>query len=127
MFPPSSAGSSLRRRAQPKITTRIARSRSPSTVFELGLSKQVALLFPAEPVPCSVAGLADALEGYDSLGRAAIEQPVFGRFCGQLADRRQPQIDGRRAKPADSRTPRYCGTVALLDGGRASGRVPGEE
>jgi hypothetical protein len=39
--------------------------------------------------------LADALEGHDSLGRAAVEQTVFGRFCGQLADRRQPEIDGK--------------------------------
>jgi hypothetical protein len=51
-------------------------------------------------VPCPVAGLADALEGRDSLGYAAIEQSVFGRFCGQLADRRQPQIDGSRPRCA---------------------------
>jgi hypothetical protein len=41
-----------------------------------------------KPVPRPVAGLADALERRDSLGHAAIEQSVFGRFCGQLADRR---------------------------------------
>ena len=40
-----------------------------------------------------VAGLVDALEGYDSLRHAAVEQSVFGHLCGQLADRRQPQID----------------------------------
>jgi hypothetical protein len=57
--------------------------------FDHGLSKQVSRLFPGEPVPCPGAGLADTLEGHDSLGYAAIEQPVFGRFCGQLADRRQ--------------------------------------
>jgi hypothetical protein len=31
--------------------------------------------------------LVHTLEGHDSLGHAAIEQIVFGRFCGQLADR----------------------------------------
>ena len=53
--------------------------------FDLGLSEQVARLFPGEPVPCPVAGLADTLQRHDSLGHAAIEQPVFGLLrpaCG---------------------------------------------
>jgi hypothetical protein len=95
--------------------------------LDLGLSKQVASLFPGEPVPCPVAGLADALEGHDSLGQAAIEQPVFGRFCGQLADRRQPQIDGSRRQ-----TSRFQNAPVLLDDCSAKwrsgfGRVPGQE
>ena len=52
----------------------------------------------ATPVPCPVTGLADAFEGHDPLGHAAVEQTVFGRFCGQLADGRQPQIDGSRSQ-----------------------------
>ena len=64
--------------------------------FYGGLSEQVARPFLGEPVPCPGAGLADALEGHDALGHAAIEQSVFGRFCRQLADRREPQIDGGR-------------------------------
>jgi hypothetical protein len=72
----------------------------------------MARLFPGEPVPYPVAGLAHThiLEGHDSLGYAAIEQSVLGRFCGQLADRRHSQIDrGRR------------------QAGRFFGRVPTEE
>jgi hypothetical protein len=42
--------------------------------------------------------LADAFEGHDPLGHAAVEQTVFGRFCGQLADGRQPQLDGSRSQ-----------------------------
>src|SRR5499427_4235002 len=123
----SSAASSLRRSAHPKSTARIARSRLPSMVSILGLSEQVARLFPGEPVPCPVAGLADALEGYDSLGQAAIEQRVFGRFCGQLADRREPEIDGSRGQ-----TGRLQNAPVLLNNRSAKsrpgfGRVPGEE
>ena len=66
--------------------------------FKYGATEEVARLFPAELVLCSVAGLADAFEGHDPLGHAAVEQTVFGRFCGQLADGRQPQIDGSRRK-----------------------------
>jgi hypothetical protein len=40
------------------------------------------------------------LEGHDSLGHAAIEQAVFGRFSGKPADRRQPQINESRRQAA---------------------------
>src|SRR6516165_10252180 len=88
---------------------------------------QIARLCPGKPVPCPVAGLADALEGYDSLSHAAIEQAVFSRFCGQLADRRQPQIDGSRGQ-----TGRFQNAPVLLNDRSAKsrpgfGRVPGEE
>ena len=95
--------------------------------LEVGLSQQVARPFPAEPVPCPGAGLADALEEHDSQRHAAIEQSVFGRFCGQLPDRRPPQIDGsgRQAR-------RFQNAPVLLNDGSAKGqpgfgRVPGEE
>ena len=93
----------------------------------VGLSEQVARLFSGEPVPCPVAGLADALEGHDSLGRAAVEQTVFGRFRGQLADRRQPQIDGSRRQAGS-----FQNAPVLLNHGSAEwrsgfGRVPGDE
>jgi hypothetical protein len=67
--------------------------------------------------------LADALERYDSLGHAAIEQIVFGRFCGQLADRRQPQIDGRRRQISRFQSATVLmkdGSIARLIGGRVS-------
>jgi hypothetical protein len=91
-------------------------------------SKQVARLFPDEPVPCPVAGLADALEGYASLSHAAIKQIVFCRFSVaslRIADSRRLMEAG--AKPVDSRTLRHCSTIALLSGGRASAEYQGEE
>ena len=63
---------------------------------------QIARLCPGKPVPCPVAGLAGALEGYDSLGHAAIEQAVFGRFCGQLAI-----ADSRRLMEAGAKLARF--------------------
>ena len=47
-----------------------------NTVAAVKTSKQVAGLFPGEPVPCPVAGLADALEGYDSLSEGKLELVV---------------------------------------------------
>jgi len=75
----SSAASSLRRRAQPRSTARIA---VPFSFGRLdhGLSKQVARLFPGEPVPCPGAGLADALEGQDSLAHAVKPDVHIRRF-----------------------------------------------
>ena len=64
---------------------RVRRRKYPEETPE-ALSEQAARLFPGEPVPCPGAGLADTLEGHDSLSHAAIEQPVFG---GVSANRRK--------------------------------------
>jgi hypothetical protein len=103
MCPHSSAANSLRRRAQPKSTARITRARF--AWFRGRAQRAGRRLFPGEPVPCPGAGLADALQGQDSLGRAAIKQSVFGRFCGQLADRREPEIDGGRRQAGRLQNP----------------------
>jgi len=52
---------------------------------------------------------------------------LFGSFCGQLADRRQPEIDGSRRQAAG-----FQNAAVLLNHGSAEwrpglGRVPGDE
>jgi hypothetical protein len=60
-------------------------------------------------------------------GRTAVEQTVFCRFCSQLADRRQPEIDGSRRQAGS-----FQNAAVLLNDGSAEwrpgfGRVPGDE
>jgi hypothetical protein len=74
---------------------------------EVGPGEQVARLFPGEPVPCPVAGLADALKGDDSPATLRSRKPFSG-FFGKLADRDNLRLMEAGAKPADSRTLRYC-------------------
>jgi hypothetical protein len=75
--------------------------------LDLGLSEQVARLFPGEPVPCPGAGLADTLERHDSLSNAAIEQPVLAASAVSLriADSRRLMEAGARPIPGRSG---YC-------------------
>jgi hypothetical protein len=100
--------SSFRRRAQPRSTARIGRSRFPSMVSMV--SEQVTRLFPGEPVSWPAAGSADILEGHDSLGHDAIEQSVFGPLlrpvCGSPTAR-----TSKTGHPVNARHEAHTGRI----------------
>src|SRR5215831_18162178 len=126
MCPHSRAASSLRRKAQPKSTARIARSLFPSMVSRLGLSEQVARLFPGKSVPRPAPGLTDAVRRLNSLGHVAVQQPVLRSVDGEFADGGEPDVHrGRRQASCFEETavllhdasaqspPRFGGNTAL--------------
>ena len=90
--------SSARRSPQPSRRARIARSRSPVRVAGRRGVEEIVGLFLHQPVPCPVAALLDARHALDRRGHGGVEQLIVGHLPGELADRREPEVDRRGGK-----------------------------
>ena len=95
-----SAATSDRRSPQPRRTARMARSRRPLTVVMSGAFRSACACRSDSQLPDADAGRFRALHARDSGRQFRREQAVVRRLGGQLADRRHPDDDRRRAKLA---------------------------
>ncbi len=60
--------------------------------------EEIVGLFLHQPVPCPVAALLDARHALDRRGHGRVEQLIVGHLAGELADRREPEVDRRGGK-----------------------------
>ena len=95
-----SAATSDRRSPQPSRTARIARSRSPFFVVTSGVFSSVWACWTDSQFPTRTPLDLHALDARDAGGQFRRQQPVVGGLDRQLADRRDPHVDGNGAEPA---------------------------
>ena len=76
----------------------MARSRSPVSVLWIRRVEEAVGLFLHQPVPYPVAALLDPRHPFDGRGSCRFKHPVVGHLAGELADGREPQVDGRGGK-----------------------------